>query len=301
MATSTIKASNQLGRSENWLLFFFLPARAGKVVIFKGVHVFIFLYPPCFSFDGMGWRGFPVGLWSRELWWWWRRDLCLLLCLLWESLQVVWWWSFCRRLLVYAACNIALKHRILVGQVVNYQAGTSVPHRQTLICCQGCPSGSSYIIWSTSLPWREGSITAFTVTSVLELILNNGKVSCHPPETALPCMFIAPDWWDADSINLYTDASSSLGFGAYFEGAWIRSNWQPRQKLHSIQWLLHSPGGTFCLGVAYLLLWQPPHCPRMGQSVLPTPRNNRSAEDIVFHCRSAQLHCLSGTPSGPAE
>eukprot|EP00731_Ephydatia_muelleri_P001726 Em0001g1726a len=40
-------------------------------------------------------------------------------------------------------------------------------------------------------------------------------------------MFIAPDWRDADSVNLYTDASGSLGFGAYFNEAWIRGHWQP--------------------------------------------------------------------------
>ena len=34
---------------------FFLASQSWQgVVIFKGVHVFIFLYPPCFSFDGMG-------------------------------------------------------------------------------------------------------------------------------------------------------------------------------------------------------------------------------------------------------
>eukprot|EP00731_Ephydatia_muelleri_P001738 Em0001g1738a len=40
-------------------------------------------------------------------------------------------------------------------------------------------------------------------------------------------MFIASDWRDADSVNLYTDASGSLGFGAYFNEAWIRGHWQP--------------------------------------------------------------------------
>ena len=51
-------------------------------------------------------------------------------------------------------------------------------------------------------------------------------------------MFIAPDWRDADYINLYTDASGSLGFGAYFNGAWIRGHWQPHQQppACSIQW-----------------------------------------------------------------
>ena len=51
-------------------------------------------------------------------------------------------------------------------------------------------------------------------------------------------MFLDPEWTAADSLQLYTDASGSLGFGAYFNGAWFRGDWQPHQRLplHSIQW-----------------------------------------------------------------
>eukprot|EP00731_Ephydatia_muelleri_P033689 Em0035g26a len=51
-------------------------------------------------------------------------------------------------------------------------------------------------------------------------------------------MFIALEWKDADSFQLYTDASGSLGFGAYLDGAWFRGDWQPHQQLlkRSIQW-----------------------------------------------------------------
>eukprot|EP00731_Ephydatia_muelleri_P015222 Em0008g942a len=35
-------------------------------------------------------------------------------------------------------------------------------------------------------------------------------------------MFLAPDWMDAESIQLNTDASGSFGFGAYLDGAWFR-------------------------------------------------------------------------------
>jgi hypothetical protein len=45
-------------------------------------------------------------------------------------------------------------------------------------------------------------------------------------------MFISPEWNDAESIQLFTDAS---GFGAYFNGAWFRDDWQPQPK-RSIQW-----------------------------------------------------------------
>ena len=51
-------------------------------------------------------------------------------------------------------------------------------------------------------------------------------------------MFIAPEWKDADSFQLYTDASGSFGFGAYLDGAWFRGDWQPHQQLpkRSTQW-----------------------------------------------------------------
>ena len=40
------------------------------------------------------------------------------------------------------------------------------------------------------------------------------------------------------TLQLFTDASGSLGFGAYFNGAWFRGDWQPHQclPLRSIQW-----------------------------------------------------------------
>ena len=51
-------------------------------------------------------------------------------------------------------------------------------------------------------------------------------------------MFIAPEWKDAEAIHLFTDASGTLGFGAFFNGACIRGDWQPHQQLpgRSIQW-----------------------------------------------------------------
>ena len=51
-------------------------------------------------------------------------------------------------------------------------------------------------------------------------------------------VFLNPDWTAADSLQLFTDASGSLGFGTYYNGAWFRSDWQPQQRLplHSIQW-----------------------------------------------------------------
>eukprot|EP00731_Ephydatia_muelleri_P034979 Em0089g10a len=52
-------------------------------------------------------------------------------------------------------------------------------------------------------------------------------------------IFVEPDKTEADSLQLFTDASGSLGFGTYFNGDWFRGDWQPHQclPLCTIQWL----------------------------------------------------------------
>ncbi|KAL5475129.1 hypothetical protein EMCRGX_G027188 [Ephydatia muelleri] len=69
-----------------------------------------------------------------------------------------------------------------------------------------------------------------------ELILSGGTASCYPGMALV--IFIAQDWNDAEAIHLYTDASSTLGFGAFFNGTWIRGDWQPHRQLArcSIPW-----------------------------------------------------------------
>ena len=51
-------------------------------------------------------------------------------------------------------------------------------------------------------------------------------------------IFLNPNWKDAEAINLFTDASGTLGYGAYFNGAWFCGDWLPHQKspMWSIQW-----------------------------------------------------------------
>eukprot|EP00731_Ephydatia_muelleri_P028107 Em0019g980a len=51
-------------------------------------------------------------------------------------------------------------------------------------------------------------------------------------------MFFDHSWTDADTLNLFTNASGTLGFGAYFDGSWFKGSWLPHQELsqRSIQW-----------------------------------------------------------------
>ncbi len=45
-----------------------------------------------------------------------------------------------------------------------------------------------------------------------------------------------PNWESALDLQLYTDASGMLGFGAYFDGAWFSGTWSDQQLLKSILW-----------------------------------------------------------------
>ena len=51
--------------------------------------------------------------------------------------------------------------------------------------------------------------------------------------------FVDTDLTPAPDLELYTDASGTLGFGAYYQGAWFRGDWAPHQHISagtSIQW-----------------------------------------------------------------
>ena len=88
-------------------------------------------------------------------------------------------------------------------------------------------------------------------------------------------MFLDPEWTAADSLQLFTDASGSLGFGTYYNGAWFRGDWQPQQRLplHSIQWQeLMAAASTWGHLMHPLPLQQLPQCPGLGKTVCKTSR-----------------------------
>ena len=52
---------------------------------------------------------------------------------------------------------------------------------------------------------------------------------------------LQPKWTLSSTLQLFTDASGSHGFGAYYQGAWFRGSWLPHQQLNpatgiSIAW-----------------------------------------------------------------
>ena len=125
-------------------------------------------------------------------------------------------------------------------------------------------------------------------------------------------MFIAPEWKDADSFQLYTDASGSFGFGAYLDGAWFRGDWQPHQQLlkRSIQWQELFAIVAAALTWGHLLhgwtahqvsLRQPAHSPGMDQPVFKAPWHNGSPKNPVLYCSQKQLYSFPGAPPRQTE
>ncbi len=49
-------------------------------------------------------------------------------------------------------------------------------------------------------------------------------------------LFLDTYWTKAPDIELYTDASSTIGFGAYWAGRWFNGHWTASQDQHSITW-----------------------------------------------------------------
>ena len=49
-------------------------------------------------------------------------------------------------------------------------------------------------------------------------------------------LMLQRDWATATDLHLSSDASGTLGFGAYFQGAWIMGTWSEHQLVKSIQW-----------------------------------------------------------------
>ena len=55
---------------------------------------------------------------------------------------------------------------------------------------------------------------------------------------------IPDQFWVLDSdLQLFTDASASIGFGGYFQGQWFKEIWPPSElsSAHSIAWLEFFP------------------------------------------------------------
>ncbi|KAL5494475.1 hypothetical protein EMCRGX_G015816 [Ephydatia muelleri] len=135
---------------------------------------------------------------------------------------------------------------------------------------QSQQASSSCIASSTSPSQREGSTTEYASMLMPEPMLSGGTAFCHPG-TAWQCALLRT------AIHLYTDASSTLGFGAYLNGAWIRGNWQQHQQL---------PGRSIQRQELFSIL-----------AVALTWGHLLSGQRIRFHCNSTSV--TNTTPPSP--
>ena len=49
-------------------------------------------------------------------------------------------------------------------------------------------------------------------------------------------LMLQADWQTAADLNLFTNASGTLGFGDYFKGSWFMGTWSKEKLSRSIQW-----------------------------------------------------------------
>ena len=79
----------------------------------------------------------------------------------------------------------------------------------------------------------------------------------------------------SSELNLFTDASGSLGFGIYFEGRWISHAWPPALQTYSIQWKELFPIYLACF------IWA----------------RSLAGKRILFHCDTASIVDIWSTQS----
>ena len=56
-----------------------------------------------------------------------------------------------------------------------------------------------------------------------------------------------PNWTRSPDMELFTDASGSLGYGIFYMGHWIANPWPPLLQNRSIQWKELYPIALACL------------------------------------------------------
>ena len=49
-------------------------------------------------------------------------------------------------------------------------------------------------------------------------------------------MILDTNWTLSSTMQLFTDASGSRGWGAYWSKHWVQSKWSPEQAAHDIVW-----------------------------------------------------------------
>lgn len=119
--------------------------------------------------------------------------------------------------------------------LVMLKAVVTLPNRKSLLCLQSSPSWENL---STSLigsgPFSESLHHKLHIT---ESALQDVLWWLHFGQTWNgAAFFLDPAWTPAHNLQIYTDASSTLGYGAYWNGAWFSTPWPSHLAHHSIEW-----------------------------------------------------------------
>ena len=102
------------------------------------------------------------------------------------------------------ACKVVPAGRIFLHRLIDLSMTVKCPHHRIRISQE---AQRDIICWQDFLPTWSGS----------SLILNT-------------------HWTISPSMNLYTDASGSEGWGAFWSGRWLQSHWSPAQLVKPILW-----------------------------------------------------------------
>ncbi len=119
---------------------------------------------------------------------------------------------------------------------------TSCTKRQLLslvdklaFACKVIPAGRIFLRWLLDLAHSHSTMDSLIHISdeALQDVLWWKKFASSWNGVAF---FLDPTWTPASELQLYTDASGTLGFGGYWNGAWFSQPWPPHLAAKPIEW-----------------------------------------------------------------
>jgi len=104
-----------------------------------------------------------------------------------------------------------------------------------LVCLQGSASGVHF-------PLEVDRLQLYSETTPSLATSHQGNtdrstvVATLSPKLVGTSLMLDSEWTLAPAMQLYMDASSTLGYGAYWQEHWLNGKWTTNQQVHSIQW-----------------------------------------------------------------
>jgi len=102
------------------------------------------------------------------------------------------------------ACKVVPAGRIFLRWLIDVSCSVSKLHHHIRVTSEAC---QDLIWWSNFLPSWSGT-----------------------------SMILDSKWTLSSAMQLFTDASGSKGWGAYWSNRWLQSEWSPEQAKQDIVW-----------------------------------------------------------------